>query len=1065
MTPAQALDQIIPGWTASMADKYSPAFIVNLVSKHRASLEEMVAAVLGAERLKKGKRPKYDYDFAAYAALVPEERALDDQPDDVVVRRIQQRMTRMVERAVAKADAEARDDARAQAEAEALEMALTFIRMRAEAVLLREAGWDAVPLLRRYPSLVVMARESTAAIRDWRGTVHLRAGFAALGPITVETEKKIAAIEVTASGSRIDRYAMAFWARARALAGASMTPDEPEEIEPDLRGVSWRREANLKAMRMVLSKEASDFTAAERQILAGYSGWGGLSIEKVESQLPREIVPETFGLIHEYYTPSSDRQGARRDAVPAARRARRAPTVWCRALEPSAGIGRLIRGFSPRRASRSRPAARSRRSSGPPSNSRRSARRLLRALRPDVDLYHMPFERWIREESARLRGTISLVVSNPPYGERGAMAREDPDEFYKEKRAYAYFMRRALDLLVPGGIGVFLVPAGFLSGNLNRGLREKLLRRHHLLGAFRLPSHDRKGRENVPGASVVMDMVFWRSRGGELAEVDEATATSPRVTTFHGPQGPPARRRGRLRSAATTRSARPELALQGHRRSTHDAAAADPAPDLHRLRPQQHRAARGRQLPDRHPHRRRHPRGRRRRAAPRARARRAGRSLPRGPRRRRGRAGRAAVARAQRGAARLRGELWQPGPVRRAAQLANKRGLPAAQQILNAFDKNGTLTSALREPPSVAPKFSGQPDDVIAQAEALFRQQRSLSVAQLLDFHGKQGGTRTREDALAALFAAEWNLDGPAWDQLYPKDAYLAGNELWDRHDRAQERAARGDEQARVQMRRLIDAIKPAVFEDLGDIDPRHGYVPLELVGGWLSETLNANYGRIELERAGGFVQIRGHDYVDDDFPPVAPDVLNFLGYYNHDPELFKPAQEKRERGSTPMTREERAAAKQNLAERRIALAKKWSESFVKWIAADRDRRESLVYAYNRVARGRIVPTYTAEPLEIARWGAGAPKLRGHQIAGARRVLDARGGLIAFDVGVGKTYTALAIIARARQEGWVRRPVILVPGSLVWKWHDDILCTLPDYRSSSSARSASGSAAAIARAS
>src|SRR5690606_26927270 len=48
------------------------------------------------------------------------------------------------------------------------------------------------------------------------------------------------------------------------------------------------------------------------------------------------------------------------------------------------------------------------------------------------------------------------------------------------------------------------------------------LLRHHLLGAFRLPSHDRKGREIVPGAAVVMDVVFWRSRGGELAEVDEA---------------------------------------------------------------------------------------------------------------------------------------------------------------------------------------------------------------------------------------------------------------------------------------------------------------------------------------------------------------------------------------------------------------------------------------------------------------------------------------------------------------------------------------------------------------
>jgi N12 class adenine-specific DNA methylase len=111
-----------------------------------------------------------------------------------------------------------------------------------------------------------------------------------------------------------------------------------------------------------------------------------------------------------------------------------------------------------------------------------------------------------------------------------------------------------------------------------------------------------------------------------------------------------------------------------------------------------------------------------------------------------------------------------------------------------------------------------------------------------------------------------------------------------------------------------------------------------------------------------------------------------------------------------------------------------------------RDRRERLLHAYNRVARGNIVPTFTPEPLEIARWGTQAPKLKLHQIAGVLRVLYQRGGGVFFDVGVGKTYTALAIIARARQEGWVRRPVILVPSSLVWKWHDDILCTLPDYR-------------------
>jgi hypothetical protein len=59
-------------------------------------------------------------------------------------------------------------------------------------------------------------------------------------------------------------------------------------------------------------------------------------------------------------------------------------------------------------------------------------------------------------------------------------------------------------------------------------------------------------------------------------------------------------------------------------------------------------------------------------------------------------------------------------------------------------------------------------------------------------------------------------------------------------------------------MRRLIDAIKPAVFEDLGDIDPATATSRSSWSSGWLSETLNANYGRIELERAGGFVQIRG---------------------------------------------------------------------------------------------------------------------------------------------------------------------------------------------------------------
>jgi hypothetical protein len=43
-----------------------------------------------------------------------------------------------------------------------------------------------------------------------------------------------------------------------------------------------------------------------------------------------------------------------------------------------------------------------------------------------------------------------------------------------------------------------------------------VLKRHHLAAAYRLPS------AIFPGAMLVTDLLFFRARGGELAEVDEA---------------------------------------------------------------------------------------------------------------------------------------------------------------------------------------------------------------------------------------------------------------------------------------------------------------------------------------------------------------------------------------------------------------------------------------------------------------------------------------------------------------------------------------------------------------
>ncbi|MBK8260023.1 MAG: DEAD/DEAH box helicase [Nannocystis sp.] len=653
----------------------------------------------------------------------------------------------------------------------------------------------------------------------------------------------------------------------------------------------------------------------------------------------------------------------------------------------------------------------------------------------------MPFERWVREYGPHHQGALNLILSNPPYGERGAMAREDPDEVFKEKRAFAYFMRRTLDLLVPSGIGVFLIPAGFMSGRSSRGLREKILLRHHLLGAYRLPSHDTNGREIVPGAFVVMDIVIWRSRGGELREVDaddiyildgeyfeqhpdqilgdeegsfagEDEAGNKKTSWRYKVEGdfrglPPLQPRPICTSCELTSIAPraaagtfqtvvadvslpndldPELraALELGRRVGRYLAAlgADDDTKALALWPELHQALTDHAL--------------------------------------------------------AYGNPWQH---KELLALSN-RGQALAQQLLNAYTRMGALVPALRDRPKVEPKYTGQPDDVPAQAEMLFRARRHLTITELLDFHRRQGGTLSRQAALESLFGNGWNLDGDEWNDLYPSDAYTTGIHLWERHDRAQARAAAGDAQAAAQVARLIAAIKPVLFQDIQDIGPNQGWVPLELVAAWLSATYNRNYGPILLERHEALVRPIGPD--GDKEPTIHPKTSSILGWINHDMASFKV--EKPKKRDSMMSREEKKAEKLSLAQLRLAQEKAWTDEFVTWLTEDEERQEAVAAAYNRAARGRVVPTYTTEPLEIARWGANAPQLKPHQVAGARRVLHQRGGLVAFDVGVGKTYTALAIVALARQEGWSRRPVILVPGSIVWKWHDDILCTLPDYR-------------------
>ena len=272
------------------------------------------------------------------------------------------------------------------------------------------------------------------------------------------------------------------------LAGRTL-PSPPSPIVQAVEGelpehwtAARRTHANIAAMLVAakLENERRAPTAEERRTLAAYSGWGGLTIEGAAHRFPADFpVPEPRGLIHEFYTPAAVCAEVARVVEPLL------PAGVVNALEPSAGIGRFIRAFEGQPRVRWQAVEYSELSA-----------RMLAALHPDLDLFGGSFERWVREKEATWSGRLQLVVSNPPYGARGASITEDPAREYRERLAYHYFMRRALDLLAPDGLGVFLVPAGFLTGKTEalRGLREKVLLRHHLAAAFRLPSMKPNGR-------------------------------------------------------------------------------------------------------------------------------------------------------------------------------------------------------------------------------------------------------------------------------------------------------------------------------------------------------------------------------------------------------------------------------------------------------------------------------------------------------------------------------------------------------------------------------------------
>ena len=780
------------------------------------------------------------------------------------------------------------------------------------------------------------------------------------------------------------------------------------------------------------------------------------------SQFPPDFPrPNPRVLINQYFTPT-----VVCDAVARALRPLLAglPALGAgntvEALEPSIGVGRFVRAAIG-------PGFERLRWHGVEYDAVSAA--MVEAMLPDVDMYGGPFERWVAERGAAFSGRVGLVLANPPYGKRGPSKTEDPNRAYRNDHdgtntwAAPYFLRRALDLLAPGGLGVFVIPWGFLSGigKEARTLRETVLRRHHLSVAFRLPT------DVFPGAGTTTDLLFFRSRGGELPKVDPADAFILDGTYFahnkanilgEDRSDPNAKFWQDRYRVVGTFTGLPELTERPMCDHCGLVPAAPPAPGA------PHVAAvplpvEGEEAPEL----------RNRLLAASALGARVDRYLE-------------AVAHQdyELGALTWR-ELhdslgdWAtvngpPSELVPLVQLA--RDDVGAARFIGAFQRGTTeLIAGLREPPVFEPRYTGRPGDVVALAAFLHRRRHSLTLAEL---EAELGGPPD----LAPLFALDWAQDE---GQLVPPEVYYFG-ELWPRYDRAKVLADRGDAQAAAQAAKLMGLIRPVVFEQIKEVSPRFGWVPLDLVEQWLA--LMNRGQRPELVRVEGLVQLKDRDYLslDNEIAGVSQHVINAIAWINHDRSLFQPDHATKNfetgdyvkvalaEGADPVLAKVVSQADDGttfevavedelnttvpasrvtactLDEVRIAVGQMWAKHFRAWCERDPARRERIVGIYQRAFQGFRAAEYSSAPLAIARWTKTGPHLHPYQIAGVRRMSENNGGLLFFDVGLGKTFTGCAYIALARQEGRARRPVVLAPNSLALPWLVAFSEVLPDYR-------------------
>ncbi|WP_305859157.1 helicase-related protein [Helicobacter pylori] len=286
-----------------------------------------------------------------------------------------------------------------------------------------------------------------------------------------------------------------------------------------IKGAKTRYKANIKAIELLKELQAKqenlkgDYyaTLKEQEILAQFSGWGGLDSYFKKAQHPEEfkelnalLTKDEFRRAYlsardAYYTPklvidsiyqALDQLGFNND------------NYQKEIFEPSLGTGKFI-------------------AHAPSDKNYRFMGTELDPISANISKFLYPNQviQNTALEKHQFYQEYDAFVGNPPYGNHKIYSFYDKE--LSNESVHNYFLGKAIKELKDDGIGAFVVSSWFMDAK-NPKMREHIAQNATFLGAIRLPNSVFKGT----GAEVTSDIVFFK-KGVEKATNQSFTKAMP----------------------------------------------------------------------------------------------------------------------------------------------------------------------------------------------------------------------------------------------------------------------------------------------------------------------------------------------------------------------------------------------------------------------------------------------------------------------------------------------------------------------------------------------------------